>query len=419
MRLLAILSCLLFHFPGLSQSTPGFKQELKSLDSMLRKTRSFKEQIRGSKLQNYEQKLSALYGSTDTTHSWQRFMLLTELVKLIRDNHFALYQKPDYSLFKTKAGIDSLFKSDYYSDWPVTHWNIDSLREILSKKPAENIEGIFHYGSHYSMGLVKTAEQQYQGVALESAVSYIKTGQVIAWLTKKENGHFSAVYLHPLTHNFIYYPIEKYADGQLLYSSFYLSYYKGNYSKSREASVYVNLPDTAHPFLISTPSDSVLYVRVSSFANNGVLRKQSDSLLQLIKKAPLHPYTIFDLRNNTGGSGAMAKPYINWIKQVHKKSRVAVLINANTVSQGEITAIQLSRLKGLTIAGRQTKGMLAYGSNYGKHIPLAGGEIVFYPTDMRNGGLLPFEDIGVSPAVVLTNEKDWIMQLMEYWHSIL
>src|SRR5690606_3332517 len=149
------------------------------------------------------------------------------------------------------------------------------------------------------------------------------------------------------------------------------------------------------------------------------LRKQSDSLLQLVKKAPLHPYTIFDLRNNTGGSGAMAKPYINWIKQVHKKSRVAVLINANTVSQGEITAIQLSRLKGLTIAGRQTKGMLAYGSNDGKHIPLAGGEIVFYPTDMRNGGLLPFEDIGVSPAVVLTNEKDWIMQLMEYWHSIL
>jgi C-terminal processing protease CtpA/Prc len=157
----------------------------------------------------------------------------------------------------------------------------------------------------------------------------------------------------------------------------------------------------------------VQYVRVSSFSNNGTLRKQSDSLFQLIKNSTTQPYTILDLRNNSGGSAAMAKPYIKWIKQVRKKSRVAVLINAYTLSQGEITAYKLSKIKGVVLAGQSTKGMLAYGSNYGRHIPIAGGEFVFYPTDMRTPGMLQFENIGIQPDIELSNQEDWLKQVFE------
>ncbi|MCG7859465.1 S41 family peptidase, partial [Flavihumibacter sediminis] len=106
---------------------------------------------------------------------------------------------------------------------------------------------------------------------------------------------------------------------------------------------------------------------------------------------------------------------IKWIRQIRKKSRVIVLINAYTISQGEITAQRLSRLKGVVLAGQSTKGMLAYGSNYGRHIPIAGGEFVFYPTDMRTPGMFKFEDIGIQPDIELSNQEDWLKQVNKIW----
>jgi hypothetical protein len=58
--------------------------------------------------------------------------------------------------------------------------------------------------------------------------------------------------------------------------------------------------------------------------------------------------------------------------------------------------------------------MLAYGSNYGRHIPIAGGEFLFYPTDMRTPGMLKFEDIGIRPDIELTNQEDWLQQVLTY-----
>jgi hypothetical protein len=397
------------------QTTSRFQREINSLDSLLRKTNSFKEQIKGEKLENYIQKKMELITYSDTIPAWKRLLYLTELLEQVRDNHIGFYQRVNYSLFSSKKQIDSLFNSDYFRDMPVVNLNMDSLKKEAGAKAAEVPEGIYQYGNYYKMALVKTGEGQYQGIAVESAVPYIKPGQIIAWLKGIGENRFTAVYLHPLTHNLIYYPIERYEHQQLLFSSFYQSYYKGVYKKKLTGTDYVNLPDTAHPFLISEPMPGVRYVRIRSFSNIGSLRKQSDSLHQLVKTTSPLPYTILDLRNNTGGSDGMSKPYIKWIKQIQNKSKVIVLINANTVSQGEITAYQLSKLKGVILAGQQTKGMLAYGSNYGKHIPVAGGEFSFYPTDMRNGGLLQFEDIGITPTLRLSTEQDWLDQIYEYW----
>lgn len=391
-----------------------FQEEVNSLDSLLRKTKSFQQQIKGGRYQLYQQKKAELLASSDTAFAWQRFLLLTELLDLVQDNHLGFYQQVNYQLFKTKEQIDSLYASDYFRDMPTLHLDLDSLKMKLAGKTATELEGIFQYGNYYRMGVVKTENQQYLGVALESELPYVKPGQLIAWIREKKNQRFSAIYLHPLTHNLIYLPTERYANQQLLYSKFYISYYNGNYSKELQATDHSNLPDTAKSFLTAEPMPAVQYVRVSSFSNNGMLRKQSDSLLQLIKNSTTQPYTILDLRNNSGGSAAMAKHYIKWIKQIRKKSRVAVLINAHTLSQGEITASKLSKLKGVVLAGQSTKGMLAYGSNYGRHIPIAGGEFVFYPTDMRTPGMLQFEDIGIQPDIELSNQKDWLKQVYKH-----
>ena len=399
---------------AVAQST-RFQQEVNSLDSLLQKTRSFRQQIKGGRKQLYLQKKAELLASSDTTFAWQRFLLLTELLDLVQDNHLGFYQRVNFQLFKTREQIDSLFAADYFRELPSVNWNLDSLKEKLAGKSKENIEGIFHYGEDFSLGLLKNGEQQYTGVVLESANPHVKPGYIMAWLRKKANNRFSAIYLHPVTKHLNYYPTERYANQQLLYSKLYPTNYAGIYTKELNQPDYSKLPDTTSPFVLNEPIHSVQYVRVSSFSNIGTLKKQSDSLFQFIKNSNPNPYTIFDLRNNTGGAASMAKPYIRWIKQIRKKSRVVVIINAYTLSQGEITARKLSKLKGVVVAGQSTKGMLAYGSNYGRHIPIAGAEFVFYPTDMRTPGMLPFEDIGIDPDIELSNQEDWLKQLYKEW----
>jgi hypothetical protein len=409
-----VMILLLVPFISFSQTT-RFRQELYSLDSLLQKTRSFKQQIKAGRKQLYLQKKAELLASSDTTFAWQRFLLLTELLDLVQDNHLGFYQRVNFQLFKTREQIDSLVAADYFRDLPSVNWNLDSLKEKMAGKSKEDIEGIFHYGEDFSLGLLKTGEQQYIGVVLESATPYVKPGYIMAWLREKENNRFSAIYLHPVTKHFNYYATERYANQQLLYSKLYPTNYAGIYTKELNSPDYSKLPDTASPFVLNEPMPSVQYLRVSSFSNNGTLKKQSDSLFRLITNSTPKPYTIFDLRNNTGGAASMAKPYIKWIRQIRKKSRVVVVINAYTLSQGEITARKLSKLKGVVLAGQSTKGMLAYGSNYGRHIPIAGGEFVFYPTDMRTPGMLPFEDIGIQPDIELSNQEDWLKQLFKVW----
>ncbi|MEI2823844.1 MAG: hypothetical protein V9F02_10510 [Chitinophagaceae bacterium] len=54
---------------------------------------------------------------------------------------------------KTKEIIDSFTKAKEFLDYPVIKINIDSLKEVLAIKPDSSIEGIYHYGKFYSVGL--------------------------------------------------------------------------------------------------------------------------------------------------------------------------------------------------------------------------------------------------------------------------
>jgi hypothetical protein len=75
--------------------------------------------------------------------------------------------------------------------------------------------------------------------------------------------------------------------------------------------------------------------------------------------------------------------------------------------------LELKRLNNVNTLGHQTKGMLSYGSNYGKTEKLPSGKIVIYPTDMNNGSeLLQYEDYGINPDIILKDDMDWIQQVI-------
>ena len=71
------------------------------------------------------------------------------------------------------------------------------------------------------------------------------------------------------------------------------------------------------------------------------------------------------------------------MERYNKNARVFVLINNGTLSQCEIFALQLKQFKNVIPLGQTTKGMLAYGSNYGKREKLPSQSFERYITDLK------------------------------------
>jgi C-terminal processing protease CtpA/Prc len=123
---------------------------------------------------------------------------------------------------------------------------------------------------------------------------------------------------------------------------------------------------------------------------------------------------LLDLRNNNGGGFVISRPFLNLFKRYSKKNEIKVLINRNTVSNAEQFVIRLKKRKKVSLYGEDTEGMVTYGSNYGRQIPLKSKGLFVYPTDMK--GLkkdLQYETIGISPNIYLSKDSDWIEQVLK------
>ena len=102
------------------------------------------------------------------------------------------------------------------------------------------------------------------------------------------------------------------------------------------------------------------------------------------------------------------------MKKYVNRGHLYVLLNNGTLSQAEIFTLKLKKFKNVTTLGQTTKGMLTYGSNYGKRERLPSGRVEIYPTDMNdNARLLQYEDYGINPDMILRDDSNWIEQVIE------
>ncbi len=413
MRIVFISAFVLLSLVANTQ-TNTYLDDLRALKSVVEKTASFKAQIKGEKLSAYNDLYSRLLSDTsNNANSYQYFYKLSQLLFPLKDNHLGFYQLPNYNHFRSKESVDSFVQSKAFHDYPSCQINLDSLRDQLAKKPTDSIEGIYHYDKFYSVGLFKKTEKEYIGVVLNSTIHTWEKGQIAIHLYEYGPNLYKAIYGHPKYKYFILQPIEKFQNQSLVNARFYSSFSNAVYSKAMPVVDHVNLPTSSSKFAFRNINKDVQYLLVQSFQNNNTIKPKSQLFYDSIKTLLNAPYLILDLRNNEGGADSEMKKYLKLLKEYVKNGQLYVLVNNGTLSQAEIFTIELKELKNVTTIGQQTKGMLAYGSNYGKKERLPSGQFEIYLTDMNNGSsLLKYEDVGISPDIVLRNDIDWIVQLL-------
>jgi hypothetical protein len=395
--------------------TNSYLTDLTALKASLQKTPSYKGQIKGEKLQYYNALYTRLTSDTaGDPGSYDYFYNLAQLIFPLRDNHLGFYQLPNYDNFKNKAGIDSFIRTKEFLNYPTYTINIDSLKTELAKKPADSIEGIYHYDKFYSVGLFKTAGNEYIGLVVDSDTELWQKGQIAIHLYKFGPNFYKAVYGHPLYKNFILQSNEKYRNQSLVNSYFYASYSQKIYSKRLQQVDHVNVAGSASKFLLKNVNEGIQYVLLQTFQADKKTMQASRIFFDSIKNSLKAPNLIVDLRNNEGGAHKEAQKYLALFKNYVRKGRLYVLLNNGTISQAEIFTLKLKELKHVTTVGQTTKGMLTYGSNYGKRERLPSGRFEFYPTDLKGAAkLLQFEDQGIQPDIILNGDSDWIEQVVE------
>jgi hypothetical protein len=415
MRLLLTLTFFLSVFTAHAQSSTPYQTDLASVRAILQNTPSYKAQIKGDKATSY----TALYDrlASDTVGSiddYRYFYNLSQLFFPIRDNHLSFYQIPNYD-FRNHEDVDKFIKTKAFANYPRLNVNIDSLKTALAQKSLDSIEGIYHYENFYSIGLLKTTDKEYIGVILDSSTPLWEKGHIAIHLYRHGPNFYKAIYGHPLTKGFILQSNEKYRYKSLVNSYFYGSYSQGIYSKELRAHNYVNLPHDASRFELKSINDRVQYLRIRSFQADNNTSRQSGTFYHAIKDSLTAPYLIVDLRNNEGGAEKESAKYFNLLKKYTRTGHIYILLNNETLSRAEIFTLQLKKLQNTITAGQPTKGMLAYGSNYGRREILPSKRFAVYITDMKGKSEhLLYEDYGINPDVNLDENKDWIEQVMNH-----
>lgn len=165
-----ILPSLLTLVCGLTWAQPNpYLTDLATLKSVLQKTPSFKAQITGRQLTAYDSLYQHLAQDTLANPlSFRYFANLAQLLFPIRDNHLGFMQTSDYRHFRTQASLDSFVISKEFLVYPVYPINLDSLEAQLAQSPLDSLEGIYHYGSHYTVGVFRSGPHTYTGVVVKS-----------------------------------------------------------------------------------------------------------------------------------------------------------------------------------------------------------------------------------------------------------
>jgi hypothetical protein len=360
------------------------QQNIADLDALyeaIQKVPSYKAQLKNDR--SYQELYETLRKDLKSTDDFVVYQQLLKLIYPLRDNHLGFYRKPDsaYRFTYLKPPIDAA-------------------------EMEQNYKG---FKNDTIVGVYQSLNGKYKTViyAQSPKVFYMQnlgTGVVETILNQTAPSRFEVIrFLNP--------PVPYVLNRNVRYRNGRLDDLP--YRKTQDV-VYNELVKGPENFEYKQLEDGLGYLRLSSFSAYDVDVKKATDFFNQTKAQITEQNLIVDVRNNGGGAYKTSQQFINFLRGY--KGHVYILQNGFSVSNAEQFILSLKGRENITTMGETTKGMITYGSNYGKTVALPSGRFVFYPTDMPGVARdLQYEDLGVDPDVKLDPlAGDWINQVKAY-----
>lgn len=396
-----------------SQESPA-----KELHKALSKTPSYKSQIKGQKKTDYSalvERISNEYSGAKT--EFEQFYLLTQLFHPLLDNHLAFHAEFTSNVlppafFSDFEKVKAYRSSESFMNHPRVAIDPDKLEEELNKKSFDEVEGIYFHTDSLKIGIFRTEKRDsLVGVVLDTKLLSWDRGQLFCQLMEYSPNKFRAIYFHPIYKNLSMIKTEKFLNGMLTESTFYNSLTLNPVSKKRVTPDYIYLPKETPLYIFSHLNSNTDYLRLGRFQTSTAALMESSVFYHHIKDSLQSDNLVLDLRNNGGGGFKNSEKFLKLLRKY--KGEIYVLVNNRTYSNAEEFTVELQKEKKVIVLGEQTNGTLTYGSNYGRHTPIA-GKFKVYLTDMKDkGGYLQYEEVGVMPEIILQKDSDWVQQTLE------
>jgi len=397
---LSIILLFIINSVSSQSKTCDCKTDLDFLVEKMKRMPSYKKQIKGDKKADFENTYQELVSKMKQPLPIEDcYKLLLKQTLLVNDSHFSLGYKNailSNDVLKDSLKLNVFKLSEAFTNHPKTDKDLAELKQNLEAKPIDAIEGIYNYrklqkiGVHYSED-----KKELIGVLLENTLSQWEIGDIIFYATRTNGNKYNLYYYHPDTRKPGFVKSISLENGRLW------GYKKEGNSLNFELPI-----EEQSDWEFKTINDDTQYIYLGTFGNRE--KKKHKSFFNDIENKLTAKNIIVDLRSNRGGNQKFSDPYLKLLKS----KNVYVLTNCFTGSNGEQFTYKLKQLKNAKHLGQTTRGIIAYGMNYGYKFNTPSGYFKLTPTDMNFHQFYEYEGKGVAPDIKLDFESDWIEQTL-------
>ncbi|WP_299381550.1 S41 family peptidase [uncultured Lacinutrix sp.] len=384
--------------------TCNCKTDLDFIVEKLKKMPSYKHQIKGTKKDEFEASYKMLSAKmTQPIPVETCYKMLLEQMVLVNDVHSGLKFNTKYlsqETIDTENGIEAFKATNKFINHPKTNQNLETLEAELSQKAITDLEGLYNFKDQQTIGVYYSKNKKdLIGVVLKSDLNQWETGEIIFEATYTNGNKYNLFYYHPITRTPSFVKSISLENGRLW------AYKKIGNTNNFE----LPIKDQSNwEFKQLTPETQYMYFgNFSSFSKKN--KTAFKNFYADMKTKLTAKNVIVDLRSNGGGNSKLSDPFLKLLK----KKNVYIITNCFAGSNGEQFTLKLKALKNAKHLGQTTRGIIAYGMNYGYNYNTPSAHFNITPTDMDFSKYLEYEGKGIVPEYPLDFNSDWLAQTLE------